>query len=282
MPRVLITGTSSGFGLVTAIEVAKRGWQVFATMRNPGKRAALDAAATAEGVNHRIDVGQLDVTDPASIQEAVSQTLQRTGGQLDAVVHNAGVAVGAAFEDVPDAELRRVMETNFFGVLTLTRALLPTFRAQRRGRIVVVSSNSAYAGEPANAIYVASKWAVEGWAESLAYEVGPFGIEIVLIEPGSYRTEIWDSTPRLVPENTAYRPLLEPLERAIDEKVMATARDPREVGVTIANALAARRPHFRYPVGPDARLGHFMRGKVPTRVQRFAITRYLGLHRVVV
>ena len=280
MPRVLITGTSSGFGLVTAIEVAKRGWQVFATMRNPGKRAALDAAATTEGVTDRIDVGQLDVTDPVSIHGAVGQTLQRTGGQLDAVVHNAGVAVGAAFEDVPDAELRRVMETNFFGVLTLTRALLPTFRAQRRGRIVIVSSNSAYAGEPANAIYVASKWAVEGWAESLAYEVGPFGIEIVLIEPGSYRTEIWDSTPRLVPENTAYRPFLEPLERAIVEKVIATARDPREVGVTIANALEARRPHFRYPVGPDARLGHFMRGKVPTRVQRFAITRYLGLHRV--
>jgi len=255
---------------------------VFATMRDPGKSAKLQDALTAAGARNQVEIIRLDVNDAASVRDAVASTLASTGGVLDAVVHNAGVAVGGAFEDVPEATQRAVMETNFFGVLTLTRALLPTFRAQRRGRIVVVSSNSAYAGEPANAIYVASKWAVEGWAESLAYEVGPFGIEIVLIEPGSYRTEIWDSTPRLVPENTAYRPLLEPLERAIDEKVMATARDPREVGVTIANALEARRPHFRYPVGPDARLGHFMRGKVPTRVQRFAITRYLGLHRVVV
>jgi NAD(P)-dependent dehydrogenase (short-subunit alcohol dehydrogenase family) len=106
--------------------------------------------------------------------------LSQTGNKLDAVVHNAGVAAAAALEDVPESELRRVMETNFFGVLELTRTLLPTFRAQRRGRIVIVSSEAAFMGQPTNSIYCASKWAVEGWAEAIAYELEPFGIDVVL------------------------------------------------------------------------------------------------------
>ena len=280
MPSVLITGTSSGFGLHTAIELARRGWRVFATMRNLDKRTPLDEAAAEAGVAQRLELMRLDVTDAASIEEAVRDVLQRSGGRLDAVVHNAGVAVGAAFEDVPDVEARRVMETNFWGVLAVTRALLPAFRAQRSGRILIVSSNSAYAGEPANAIYVASKWAIEGWAESLAYEVSPFGIDVVLVEPGSYKTEIWGSSPRILPESSPYRALMQHLEKVIDEKVLANARDPREVAQVIARALGARHPRFRYPVGPDAWIGHVLRGKLPSRVQRFAITRLLGLHRV--
>ncbi len=137
---VLITGTSSGFGLVTAVELAKRGWQVFATMRNLEKRGPLDQALKSASVDGAVDFGQLDVTSSQSISAAVARTLAKTGGRLDAVVHNAGVAAGGAFEDLPDSELRRVMETNFFGVLELTRVLLPTFRNQRSGRIVVVSS----------------------------------------------------------------------------------------------------------------------------------------------
>lgn len=280
MQSVLITGTSSGFGLHAAVEAARRGWRVFATMRNLGRRAALDEAAAAAGVTDRLEVTRLDVTDPASVEEGARDVLARAGGRLDAVVHNAGVAVGGAFEDVPDAEQRRVMETNFWGVLALTRALLPAFRAQRSGRIVVVSSNSAYAGEPANAVYVASKWAIEGWAESLAFEVGPFGIDVVLVEPGSYKTEIWGTSPRILPEGSAYAGMMRHLEKVIDEKVLASARDPREVAVVIANALAARRPRFRYPVGPDAWIGHVVRGKLPTRVQRFLVSRLLGMHRV--
>jgi NAD(P)-dependent dehydrogenase (short-subunit alcohol dehydrogenase family) len=280
MPSVLITGTSSGFGLHAAVELARRGWRVFATMRNLDKRVPLDGAAAEAGVAQRLELIRLDVTDATSIEEAVRDILQRSGGRLDAVVHNAGVAVGAAFEDVPEVEARRVMETNFWGVLALTRALLPAFRAQRSGRILIVSSNSAYAGEPANAIYVASKWAIEGWAESLAYEVSPFGIDVVLVEPGSYKTEIWGSSPRILPERSPYRALMQHLEKVIDEKVIANARDPREVAQVIARALGARRPRFRYPVGPDAWIGHVLRGKLPSRVQRFAITRLLGLHRV--
>jgi NAD(P)-dependent dehydrogenase (short-subunit alcohol dehydrogenase family) len=166
----LITGTSSGFGLNSTVELAKRGWQVFATMRNLGKRGPLEQAMAQAGVAERVTIERLDVTDAPAMRVFVDALLDRTRGQLDAVVHNAGIAVGAAFEDLPEPQLRLVMETNFFAVLELTRLLLPTFRAQRHGRIVIVSSNSAYAGEPANSIYCASKWAVEGWAESLAFE----------------------------------------------------------------------------------------------------------------
>ncbi|MDX2170542.1 MAG: SDR family NAD(P)-dependent oxidoreductase [Deltaproteobacteria bacterium] len=280
MRTVLITGTSSGFGLHTTVELARHGWQVLATMRDLGKRAALEQALGAAGVAAQVRLAHLDVTDAPAMPAAVASLLTMSGGRLDGVVHNAGVAVGAAFEDLPQPELRRVMETNFFGVLELTRLLLPTFRAQRRGRIVVVSSNSAYAGEPANSIYCASKWAVEGWAESIAFELAPFGIDVVLVEPGPYRTEIWNSSPRIKPAASAYGPFLERLEQAIDAHVAADARDPREVAVVIAGALAAAAPRFRYPVSPQARIGHFLRGKIPSRWLRLGVTRLLGLHTV--
>jgi NAD(P)-dependent dehydrogenase (short-subunit alcohol dehydrogenase family) len=152
MRTVLITGTSAGFGLLAAVELAKRGWRVVASMRNLERRGALDAALAESGAAQNVSVVQLDVTDETSIAKGVAETLQITGGFLDAVVNNAGVAAGGAFEDIPDAELRRVMDTNFFGVMSLTRALLPTFRKQRSGRIVVISSEAAFNGHPCNSI----------------------------------------------------------------------------------------------------------------------------------
>ena len=181
MRSVLITGTSTGIGQATAVTLAARGWRVFATMRNLEKRGLLEQALKEGGVQNDVEIEQLDVTDATSIRTAVASTLSQTGNKLDAVVHNAGVAAAGALEDVPESELRRVMETNFFGVLELTRALLPTFRAQRRGRIVIVSSEAAFMGQPTNSIYCASKWAVEGWAEAVAYELEPFGIDIILV-----------------------------------------------------------------------------------------------------
>lgn len=279
MRTVLITGTSSGFGLCTTVELAKRGWTVLATMRDPGKRAPLERALAQAGVGERVRIERLDVTDAAAMRSAIPSLLESTQGRLAAVVHNAGVAAGGAFEDLPETELRRVMETNFFGVLELTRLLLPTFRTQRRGRILIVSSNSAYNGEPANSIYCASKWAVEGWAESIAYEVEPFGVDVVLVEPGAYRTEIWNTALHVTPATSAYRPLVVQIEKQV-ERLVASARDPQEVARTIAAALDARRPRFRYPVGPDALLFHLLRGKVPSRLLRRAVRRFLGLHRV--
>ena len=277
MPTVLITGTSTGFGHLTTELLAARDWRVFATMRDLKRKDSLERALKDAGLSERVTFLRLDVTDPASIEAAVKSVLAETGNTLDAVVHNAGIAVAGVLEDLPDAEIRRVMETNFFGVLALTRALLPAFRAQGHGRIVLVSSQAALAGQPGNSMYCASKWALEGWAESLAYEVDPFGIDVVVIEPGPYRTEIWNSTTWVKPSHSAYLPWLRQLQIAVDRHQAKTSRDPREVAATIAKALEARRPRFRYQVGPFAKLDYFLRGKIPTKLIRRGTTRYLGL-----
>jgi NAD(P)-dependent dehydrogenase (short-subunit alcohol dehydrogenase family) len=253
---------------------------VFATMRNLEKRGRLEQALKEAGVQHGVALEQLDVTDTTSIRSAVASTLSQTGNKLDAVVHNAGVAAAGALEDVPDSELRRVMETNFFGVLGLTRAVLPAFRARGRGRVVIISSDAAFIGQPTNSIYCASKWAVEGWAEAIAYELEPFGIDVILVEPGPYRTEIWDSTPRIQPPGSPYHAWVQHVLRAGDAHAARMARDPKEVALVIAHALEARRPRFRYPVGPLARLNHFLRGKIPSRLLRRATKLYLRLSRV--
>jgi NAD(P)-dependent dehydrogenase (short-subunit alcohol dehydrogenase family) len=277
MPTVLITGTSTGIGRVTAEVLAQRGWQVFATMRDLQRREKLKVALKKSGLQDRVEFIQLDLNDAASIEAAVATVLSRTGGSLDAVMQNAGVSAAGAFEDLPGAEIRRVMETNFFGVLELTKALLPTFRAQGDGRILLVSSEAAFMGQPANSIYCASKWALEGWAESLAYDLEPFGIKVILIEPGPYRTQIWRSTPWIVPSGSPYRERVQRVSRAADEHAARSARDPKEVALVIARALEAKRPRFRYPVGPFARINHFLRGKVPSRLIRRGVSRYLGL-----
>lgn len=279
MPTVLITGTSTGIGHVTTEVLASRGWRVFATMRDLTRKDSLEGALETAGVRERVTICQLDVTDVKSIHAAVASILAQTGNTIDAVVHNAGVAVVGALEDLPQSEIRRVMETNFFGVLELTRALLPIFRAQNSGRIVVVSSQAGFVGQPANSIYCASKWALEGWAESIAYELDAFGIHVILIEPGPYKTQIWRSTPYLAPEGSAYLSWLRRVFRGVDRHAATTARDPMEVAITIADALATSRPRFRYPVGFFARLDHFLRGKIPARLIRRGTTRYLGLPR---
>jgi NAD(P)-dependent dehydrogenase (short-subunit alcohol dehydrogenase family) len=279
MRTVLITGTSSGFGLVTTVELAKRGWNVVATMRDLAKRGELDRELAAAGLSKNVRIEQLDVTDPQSIDRAIA-SLELPNRPLDAVVHNAGVAVGGAFEDLDDAHIRRVMEVNYFGVLALTKRLLPMFRAQRHGRIVIISSEAAFAGQPANSPYSASKWALEGWAEAIAYEVAHFNIGIVLIEPGAYRTNIWESSPRVLPKESAYYPLLRHLEVAVEAHVAKAARDPVEVAKAVATALDAPRPRFRYAVGPTAKFMHFARGKLPSTLVRKIFSRFFALDKV--
>ena len=172
------------------------------------------------------------------------------------------------------------METNFFGVMALTKALLPTFRKQRAGRIVVVSSEAAFAGMPGNSIYCASKWAVEGWAESLAYDVEQFGIKVLLVEPGPYVTDIWQASPRFAPSGSVYRRWSEFVFRQGDLHVAQKGRDPQEVAEKIANVIEATRPSFRNPVHRLAHMTHFARGKIPSSwLRRFVVT-YLGLSRV--
>src|SRR3974390_3035032 len=242
MRPVLIPGASMGLGEATTKACAGRGWRVFATMRNLDKRAALERWSQETGLRERVEFEQLDVSDAQSIRNAVAAILARSENRLDAVFHNAGMAVGGAFEDVPAADNRAVMETNFFGVLELTRQCLPIFRAQRRGRIVIVTSFMAFSGQPANSIYCASKWALEGWADSLAYELEPLGIQVILVEPGLYRTQIWGGSPRVNPANSPYRAWTQRVFDAVDTQLAKAFRDPHEVANVIARALEAPRP----------------------------------------
>jgi NAD(P)-dependent dehydrogenase (short-subunit alcohol dehydrogenase family) len=274
---VLITGTSSGLGLETAVELAGRGWHVVASMRDPGRRAALDARAGEAGLGP-LDVVRLDVTDGDSVKGAVEETLELTGGRLDALVSNAGTASGGAFEDTDEAEWQRVLDTNLLGSMRLTRQVLPVMRGQRAGRLVLVSSDSARYGNPGLSLYCASKWALEGWAESLAYEVESFGVRVVLVEPGNYDTAIWATTPRIVPPGSPYTGMLQAVERYVEQEHLPRSRDPREVARAIARSLEARRPAFRVPVGPDARLATVL-GALPYRVTAAAVRRVTGLHR---
>lgn len=278
MRTVLITGCSSGFGLDTAVLLGRSGWQVFATMRNLDKRGPLDAALAEAGLGEpAVQVLQLDVTDPDSVEKAVGHVLEATGGAIDAVVHNAGVAAGGVFEELPEDECRRVMETNFFGVLALTRHVLPAMRAQRSGRLVVVSSNSAFSGTPGMSIYCASKWAVEGWAESVGMELAPFGVQVLLVEPGAYKTSIWDNSPRHLPSDSPYAEMTATVEAKANQLTERFARDPREVAEAIRRVLDARRPRFRTTVGPDAKAMGFARGILPYRARSFVISKGLGL-----
>jgi NAD(P)-dependent dehydrogenase (short-subunit alcohol dehydrogenase family) len=272
---VLITGCSSGFGLAAAVAAANRGWRVFATMRDTGRRQALDEAVRSVGVS--VDVVELDVTDAISVERGVRAVLDATDGRLDALVSNAGIGDAGFFEDTPDDQVRHVMETNFFGTLAVTRAVLPVLRERREGRVVVVSSVAAYAAQAALSVYAASKWAVEGWAEALSVEVAPFGVQVALVEPGAYRTGIWDSAVVSSDPSSPYAELRETVERRFRDMIDKTARDPKEVGERIADLLEVRTMALRTPVGPDAKGARLMRRFLPTRTRIGILRRMVGL-----
>jgi len=185
---ILITGCSSGIGLATALAFAESGDTVIATMRDPARGHALREAAKARGLT--IEIAALDVTRSASFAPFVADLIARHG-RIDVLVNNAGMLPVGAFEDMDEAEIRRVMETNFFGGALLTRAVLPTMRAQRGGYVIMISSLSGLAGRGGDAIYAASKFALEGLAEALRQEVARWNIHVALVEPAGFSTNLF-------------------------------------------------------------------------------------------
>ncbi|SET13438.1 SDR family oxidoreductase [Paenibacillus sp. NFR01] len=250
----LITGASSGFGLLTALALAARGSKVIATMRDVQRGGELLEQAAREGVSEQIEILQMDVTDGDSIRSAVAGALARYGG-IDILVNNAGIAVGGYAEDVSMEAWRRQMETNFFGLVAVTREVLPGMRSRRSGTVINVSSVSGLSGFPGYAPYAASKFAVEGFSESLRHEMLPFGVHVVLVEPASFRTPIWDKGFAGIErgENSAYAEKLEQV-LAYSRRSAAGAPHPRKVAELIAKIAASRSPKLRYPVGRGARL----------------------------
>jgi len=260
----LITGASSGFGLLTAVTLARRGWQVLATMRDLNRRNKLEEAAQAAGVLDRIEFLALDVTNAGQIA-ALAASISVRPTPLDAIVNNAGFAMAGFAEDVSDAELRSQFDTNFFGAAAVTRAFLPQLRRQGAGHIVMVSSISGRMGCPGVGSYAAAKFALEGWTETLRLEVRPLGIQVVLVEPGSFETDIWTrnailSTGTQDAQSPNAARITRLLERMESGKPKAS---PQIVADGIAAILDNPRPKLRYVFGRDAKMILMLRRLLP-------------------
>ncbi|NOU82386.1 SDR family oxidoreductase [Paenibacillus sp. LMG 31459] len=248
-PIALITGTSSGFGLLTALTLARKGYKVIATMRDLSRKDELVQQAEQAGVLERIHLMTLDVTDESSVASAI-HAVNELFGRIDVLVNNAGFAVGGYVEEVSMEAWRLQMETNFFGLIAVTKAVLPIMRMQRTGLIINVSSVSGLTGFPGYAPYAASKFAVEGFSESLRQEMLSFGVRVVLVEPGSFRTPIWGKGIAGIhsSEGSPYHTRLEEVLR-YSRRTAETAPDPQEVAELIGRITEKRAPKLRYPVG---------------------------------
>jgi NAD(P)-dependent dehydrogenase (short-subunit alcohol dehydrogenase family) len=180
-PTVLVTGSSSGIGLATAVAFARAGYNVVASMREPARAEPLLEASRAAGVE--VDVVQLDVTDDESVARCLADLTQRYG-RLDVLVNNAGTGFAGTLEELSPDDVRASMEVNFFGVVRLTKAVLPRMRAQGLGRVIAVSSIAGAFGQPFNDAYCAAKFAVEGLYESLQPVMASFGVHLSVVQPG--------------------------------------------------------------------------------------------------
>ncbi len=264
----VVTGSSSGIGLLTAIEFAQNGYRVIATMRDLQRRERLEDAAQKAGVHDRIEVRQLDVTDHGAMP-AVIDDIVRDHGRIDVLVNNAGFSTSAFVEDVALHELRDQMETNFFGAVAMTKAVLPVMRRQRGGHIVQVSSVSGQMPVPMLSSYTASKFALEGWSEALRIEVHSLGIRVVIVEPGSYETDIW--TRNLVIGKQAMDPNSPNKERsqrfaAFIKSTASKRGDPNEVAQLIVRVANDPNPKLRYLIGRGVKAQTWFRRLTPWRI----------------
>lgn len=275
MKSVLITGASTGFGFNTGLELARRGWLVFAAMRDTTKGEALLEHAEGFAVKDNIVILQMDVTDSASVSQAIAQLFKRTGGTLDALFNNAGYSVLGAFEDIGDEGCRAQMETNFYGALAVTRAVLPAMRAAERGRIVVTTSNAVNTPHPMLSIYAASKWALEGWAEGLAMEVAPFGIQVVVAQPGAHRTPFAQNVQFVQPEGSAYARWLEQAGPSVAD-LDQWGRPPELATAPLVDAITADEVPFRILIGEDTQVFAALKGAAPYELRAMALRAITG------
>jgi NAD(P)-dependent dehydrogenase (short-subunit alcohol dehydrogenase family) len=278
---VLVTGCGSGFGRLTALELARQGHRVYAGVRNPAGASALaeEGAAVARG-GGSLTVVPLDVTDAAQREAAVARILDEAGC-IDALVNNAGVALGGFLESVDEDEFRAVLDTNVLGAWAMTCAVLPAMRVRRKGRILMVSSMSGRIGLPGVGVYAASKWALEGMSESWRHELALFGIQVVLVEPAQFKTDIFERNRRVsrraVAPGAPWTPYAEHLDRVVSGMVSRSAGDPQRVADLIATLLTHPRPRLRYPIGPNARLRELLGRYVPFAVTERWMARWLRL-----
>src|SRR5712692_1383779 len=279
---VLITGATDGLGKAAALLLAERGYRVFAAGRSAEKRARLDALAKEK--NLPLETLEMDVCDDRSVQRAVSSVHQKSGS-IDVLINNAGLVYVGAVEDLRMEDWRRQFETNFFGVLRVTQALLPHMRQRRRGRILMMSSVSGFLTPPTQGAYSSSKHALEGLSNALRLEMYPFGVEVILIEPGYIVTGIQQAAAELSKpywdnmKTSPYASLYERFLRGVQVSRKKSKSTPEDCARVILRAIEARRPNPRYGVTGLATIAKWLKRLLSDRAcdaifrRRYGITR---------
>jgi NAD(P)-dependent dehydrogenase (short-subunit alcohol dehydrogenase family) len=276
MERIaVITGCSSGFGLLTTIHMAQAGFRVVATMRDLSRRAKLDQAIVAANVQDRVEIRRLDIVEFDSLPVAVAEIV-KTYGRIDVLVNNAGYALGGFAEDIQLDELRAQFDTNFFGQVALTRAVLPTMRIQKSGHIIMVSSISGLVSNPVTSSYSASKHALEGWTESLRLETLGLGIKVVSVEPGAYDTDIWSANVKIGKAALSGQSPNAARSRRFANVVKTKLKkaDPREVSRLITRIAQDPNPSLRYLIGRDAKIRYWSQRLLPWKMYEKLIVKY--------
>jgi NAD(P)-dependent dehydrogenase (short-subunit alcohol dehydrogenase family) len=253
---ILITGASSGIGRATTEYFAQKGWNVAATMRSPEKETELTKYPN-------LRLYRLDVTDNPSIEAAIQGAIADFGG-IDVLVNNAGFGADGVFEAMDDAFVQRQFDTNVFGLMRVTRAIIPYFREKKAGTIIQVASMGGRLAFPLYSIYHGTKWAVEGFSEALAYELRPFNIRMRLIEPGAIKTDFYGRSRAFVkPTNTTdYDAFVAACERVSMESG-AKGEPPAKVAAAIFKAATDGGWKMRYPVGAPAPMLLWLRKAIP-------------------
>jgi NAD(P)-dependent dehydrogenase (short-subunit alcohol dehydrogenase family) len=264
---ILITGAATGLGKEMALYLAGRGFRVYGTTRDV--RQAEDLKAAARERNADVRVLPLDVTNPESINDAV-QTIVKESGSIYGVINNAGIGLRGYFEDLTGEEIQKLFDANVFGVMAVTRAVLPYMRKANRGRVILISSVGGRIGSLGVTAYCSTKFAIEGFGESLYQELAPLGIRVVLIEPGIIKTERW-STNRGLAKNamnpeSPYHAWFVQSEKESDELVKRSTATPADVAAVIHQALTAENPKLRYMVGGKAKLAVALKRFIPGEI----------------
>ena len=239
----IVTGANSGIGRSTAITLATNGYTVFATMRSLGRGEKL--REIAQELNLVIKEVELDVSDTDSVNQGINEILEQTD-QIDVLINNAGVGSNAVIEDVDIESDKSVFETNFWGAVRCIQAVLPTMRHQKSGHIIQVSSIAGRVGLPAQPIYSASKWALEGLSENLAHDLSSFGVKVSIIEPGVTRTAILGKN-NTVPQNDDFENIYARMLDMYMQGIEANIR-PETVSETILQCLESSSKQLRWPV----------------------------------
>ena len=246
----VVTGSSTGIGYETSLTLARNGFPTYATMRNLNKSENMKMVATKENLPIRIK--QLDVTDDISVTNAV-QAVSSEAGRIDVLVNNAGYGLNGAFEDLAMDEIKAQYETNVFGLIRMTQAVLPIMRRQKSGTIVNISSGAGRFGFPSGSAYVSTKFAVEGLSESMSYELEPFGIKVAIVEPGVIRTNFADGLVVAKKSKDPSSPYSQLMQKAANgfEKMMKNASSPDLVANVVLKAVRNEKPSLRYLAGND-------------------------------